>query len=144
MSPPYYARKVPSLALPPPWGFNAPGHQENRAEAKRAVPTRIFLVRKEGFDPPRGCPHRLLRPARLPVPPLPHWYLPTILIRHQRCQVCRGGGMRTLDRGPEERLRSASVTGPLCPESSSRLLVRSLGSTPVRPSDLAPSGDHTG
>src|SRR2546428_2204044 len=40
----------------------------------------------------------------------------------------RGGGMRTLDRGPEERLRSDSVTDPLSPTSSSRRLVRSSGS----------------
>jgi len=46
--------------------------------------------------------------------------------------------MRTLGRGPEERLRSDSVTGPLCPTSSSHLLVRSYGSIrgeTGRPSD---------
>src|SRR2546422_6455619 len=36
----------------------------------------------------------------------------------------RGGGLGTLVRGPERRLRSDLVTGPLCPKSSSRLLVR--------------------
>src|SRR5258708_27008921 len=29
------------------------------------------MVRKEGVDPPRPCGHRILSPARLPVPPLP-------------------------------------------------------------------------
>src|SRR6185295_18233068 len=30
------------------------------------------MVRKRGFEPPRPCGHKLLRLARLPVPPLPH------------------------------------------------------------------------
>ncbi len=29
------------------------------------------MVRKGGFEPPRPCEHKLLRLARLPVPPLP-------------------------------------------------------------------------
>src|SRR2546428_13853863 len=53
------------------------------------------------------------------------------LIRPHR----RGGRMRTLDGGPEGRLRSDSVTGPLCPKFSSCLLVRSVGSIGVRPDD---------
>src|SRR2546428_10884967 len=57
---------------PSPVGFNAPRHQEKSRRDHTTVPTQFFLVRKEGFEPPRGCPHRLLRPARLPVPPLPH------------------------------------------------------------------------
>ena len=28
-------------------------------------------MRARGLEPPRGCPHRLLRPACLPVPPRP-------------------------------------------------------------------------
>src|SRR2546426_1056035 len=83
---PYYVREVPSLTLPSPWGFNASRHQEKSRRDHSTVPTQFFLERKEGFEPPRGCPHRLLRPARLPVPPLPHWYLPTILIGHWGCQ----------------------------------------------------------
>src|SRR5262249_18338954 len=31
-----------------------------------------ILVRMRGLEPPRVLPHRLLRPARLPVPPHPH------------------------------------------------------------------------
>ena len=34
--------------------------------------TNDMLVRKEGFEPPRPFGHRILSPARLPVPPLPH------------------------------------------------------------------------
>ncbi len=34
-----------------------------------------ILVRKEGVEPPRPCGHRILSPARLPVPPLPHGFL---------------------------------------------------------------------
>jgi hypothetical protein len=30
-------------------------------------------LRKEGFEPPRPFGHRILSPARLPVPPLPHF-----------------------------------------------------------------------
>src|ERR1043166_4012710 len=31
-----------------------------------------FMVRMRGLEPPRCHHHRLLRPARLPVPPHPH------------------------------------------------------------------------
>ena len=34
------------------------------------------LVRKEGFEPPRPFGHKILSLARLPVPPLPQWWLP--------------------------------------------------------------------
>ncbi len=34
------------------------------------------MVRKVGVEPTWTCAHRLLRPARLPVPPLPPLYLP--------------------------------------------------------------------
>ncbi len=27
-----------------------------------------------GIEPPRGCPHRHLKPARLPIPPHPRRY----------------------------------------------------------------------
>ena len=30
------------------------------------------MVRKEGLEPSRACAHRILNPARLPIPPLPH------------------------------------------------------------------------
>src|SRR6266480_4886055 len=33
------------------------------------------LVRKEGFEPPRPFGHKILSLARLPVPPLPQWWL---------------------------------------------------------------------
>ena len=29
------------------------------------------MVRKRGLEPPRDCSHKLLRLARLPIPPLP-------------------------------------------------------------------------
>ena len=34
-----------------------------------------ILVRKEGFEPPRPFGHKILSLARLPVPPLPQWWL---------------------------------------------------------------------
>ncbi len=49
------------------------------------------LVRKRGFEPPRPCGHKLLRLARLPVPPLPH--------------------RRTIERGPKPQLYT---TRPSC------------------------------
>ena len=30
----------------------------------------ILLVPKDGLEPSRGCPHWILNPARLPIPPL--------------------------------------------------------------------------
>src|SRR5207249_8776537 len=44
--------------------WNAKKARKNRALS--------FMVRKRGFEPPRPCGHKLLRLARLPVPPLPH------------------------------------------------------------------------
>jgi hypothetical protein len=35
----------------------------------------LFLVRMRGLEPPRCHHHRLLRPARLPVPPHPQMVL---------------------------------------------------------------------
>src|SRR5580765_6146308 len=42
-------------------------------EKRKAAPGAALelLVRKGGVEPPRGCPHRNLNPARLPIPPLP-------------------------------------------------------------------------
>jgi hypothetical protein len=34
-----------------------------------------LMVRKEGFEPPRPFGHKILSLARLPVPPLPQWWL---------------------------------------------------------------------
>ena len=31
----------------------------------------LFLMRKMGLEPTRYCYHRHLKPARLPIPPLP-------------------------------------------------------------------------
>jgi hypothetical protein len=50
------------------------------------------MVRKRGFEPPRPCGHKLLRLARLPVPPLPHEEerttgLETPIIRERRAVV---------------------------------------------------------
>ena len=33
----------------------------------------LFLMRKMGLEPTRYCYHRHLKPARLPIPPLPHF-----------------------------------------------------------------------
>src|SRR5579872_6046822 len=54
--------------------------REERAQRGRGSigygPDRVnagsLLVRKEGVEPPRPRGHRILSPARLPVPPLPH------------------------------------------------------------------------
>src|SRR3954471_16091250 len=41
--------------------------------SSRSVGTRERrLVRKKGLEPSRPCGHKLLRLARLPIPPLPH------------------------------------------------------------------------
>ena len=42
------------------------------AETTRVSMVFVELVRKKGFEPSRPCGHKLLRLARLPVPPLPH------------------------------------------------------------------------
>src|SRR5712692_280414 len=49
-----------------------------RAQGKQGnVSSSETFVRKEGVEPPRPCGHRILSPARLPVPPLPHSGHPT-------------------------------------------------------------------
>jgi hypothetical protein len=40
-----------------------------------------ILVRKEGFEPPRPFGHKILSLARLPVPPLPQWWLYSTSLR---------------------------------------------------------------
>src|SRR2546430_12440687 len=52
------------------------------------------LVRKEGFEPPRPFGHKILSLARLPVPPLPQWWLyrseeHTSELQSQSNLVCR-------------------------------------------------------
>ena len=51
---------------------------ENSEDRCSNVPA--FSVPKGGFEPPRGCPQRILSPRRLPVPPLrpgpPRYNLP--------------------------------------------------------------------
>jgi hypothetical protein len=42
----------------------------------------VFLVRMRGLEPPRCHHHRLLRPARLPVPPHPQKYRHVIMRTH--------------------------------------------------------------
>src|SRR3989304_1536092 len=46
---------------------NSGGLHQNRNDSMKKL-----MVRKEGVEPPRPCGHRILSPARLPVPPLPH------------------------------------------------------------------------
>src|ERR1044071_4186501 len=57
-----------------------------------------FLVRMRGLEPPRCHHHRLLRPARLPVPPHPlimasplcEWDLGSVKkVRYDRLLACR-------------------------------------------------------
>ena len=38
-------------------------------------------MRKEGFEPPRPFGHKILSLARLPVPPLPQWWLYSTSLR---------------------------------------------------------------
>ena len=64
------------LCCPPP-RLRRYGGQPSRTYAERR------LVRKKGFEPSRPCGHKLLRLARLPVPPLPHEEGSTIGLNHQ-------------------------------------------------------------
>ena len=38
---------------------------------------------KDGLEPSRGCPHWILNPARLPIPPLRHYF--SISYKIERC-----------------------------------------------------------
>src|SRR5687767_5222142 len=46
----------------------------------------LLLVRMRGLEPPRCHHHRLLRPARLPVPPHPHETIPHYANASKECQ----------------------------------------------------------
>ena len=85
-------------------------------------PKRGKLVRRGGFEPPRGCPRQPLKLVRLPVPPPPHfeglgpiipkasgeqrnpslcgWGRPMPLLwrRRRRCRLLRLGWRRGLGR----------------------------------------------
>src|SRR5205807_8930390 len=39
-------------------------------ESRRCMLNKYYLVRKRGVEPLRVLPHRILNPARLPIPPL--------------------------------------------------------------------------
>src|SRR5205809_4173988 len=41
-----------------------------RSAPSSRLPARVFRMPKGGLEPPRACAHWLLKPARLPVPPL--------------------------------------------------------------------------
>src|SRR5205823_2390498 len=51
--------------------------QRNRS-SQSDKPIDRNLVRKGGVEPPRPCGHRILSPARLPIPPLPHERVQTL------------------------------------------------------------------
>jgi hypothetical protein len=75
---------------------------------------RKIFVLTTGLEPARGCPHRSLRPARLPIPPR--------------------------ERGPQNRTRTRTAFRPLDSESSASTnsatwgwMVRSTGLAPARP-----------
>jgi hypothetical protein len=52
------------------WGAVSGGHVQ---DIRKAAPGAAILhqLRMRGIEPPRGCPHRHLKPARLPIPPHP-------------------------------------------------------------------------
>src|SRR5690606_38708759 len=52
------------------WSADASGADRVTPVGRRSDELRR-LVRKEGFEPSPSCPDRFLRPARLPIPPLP-------------------------------------------------------------------------
>src|SRR2546426_3602347 len=76
-----------------------------------------------------------------PASPRVHRVLDIIVSRCLR--ECQGKPARRRaedfgKRGPEERLRSDSVTGPFCPKSSARLLVRPRKGETGRPFGTGP------
>src|SRR6267142_1256339 len=54
------------------------------------------LVRKEGFEPPRPFGHKILSLARLPVPPLPQWWLYSTSLKRAAPQRFWAGGFNAL------------------------------------------------
>jgi integrase len=67
------SRRLASLLQDPPQNDSATaGEPQQEPAAKPSVSSDLQVVRKRGFEPPRPCGHKLLRLARLPVPPLPH------------------------------------------------------------------------
>jgi len=74
---------------------------KQRHAAEQAQEIEFRLVRKRGLEPPRPCGHKLLRLARLPVPPLPHRGGKTLgesftLRREQRSIAVSGSARRAV------------------------------------------------
>src|SRR4026209_1466890 len=51
-------------------GFKARGIWRRALTGFVADSLAAWSVGERGLEPPRGCPHRILNPARLPIPPL--------------------------------------------------------------------------
>ena len=67
-----------------------------------------FLVRMRGLEPPRCHHHRLLRPARLPVPP--HPLINGLAIMRMRFRECQEGGLAALAFGKLKRIEQSTST----------------------------------
>ena len=64
-------------------------------------------MRKGGLEPPRVLPHRILNPARLPIPPLS---------RKVREVLTRPPVRLSIPRDAEERARVPHMVGQIIPE----------------------------
>src|SRR3972149_8452599 len=74
------------------------------------------MVRKRGLEPPRPCGHKLLRLARLPIPPLPHREEPGRNNKYTKSSAGPQrphGEWRITDTGWSARPQTTSSTGPV-------------------------------
>ena len=74
-------------------------------------PKRGKLVRRGGFEPPRGCPRQPLKLVRLPVPPPPH--LKDLARLYQKPQSSSENPPCTVGRGLWRYSNGAGVAGLL-------------------------------
>ncbi len=67
---PFFREEAGCLETVTKWRAWTP-HAELRYAGKILIFAGVsFIVPEVGLEPTRGCPHRILSPARLPIPPL--------------------------------------------------------------------------
>ncbi len=105
---------VPRRGLTPNRRFGGPSATARASAVEQARNVQVLredpqrMVPRRGLEPPRGCPHWHLKPARLPIPPP----------RHEVSAAAVGGAVLA----PPQRVAQCTA-GPSACQSSARAAV---------------------
>ncbi len=75
-----------------------------RARERDPALARFLCMPEVGLEPTRGCPHRILSPARLPIPPLRQGVIPDDSTSVKRTYRARAACILSLHRSLMSRL----------------------------------------